>query len=85
MVAKSPAGVKSAAEIKAYWITGEGRSKWHTWTELYHHLLKYIHDPEFAKRTTERWYFEATGMHGGSDANRVSHGKPPRGKKIGPG
>jgi len=70
--------------LKHYWLFGEGRAKWHTWTELYHHLVKYL-NPELAKKVTEAWYLEGTGMHGGSDLNRVAHGHPPRGKVIGPG
>ena len=40
---------------------------------------------ERAKRVAAQWYHEATGRWPGSDANRVAHGKPPRGKVIGPG
>jgi hypothetical protein len=73
-----------AEHLKAYWLTGKGRAKWNTWTELYHHLLKYM-PPEKAKRTAAQWYHEGTGMWAGSDANRVAHGHKPRGKRIGPG
>lgn len=78
-------GDGDAQRLKRYWLAGPGRRKWNTWTELYNHLKKYITPPERAKRVTEAWYFEATGRHGGSDLNRVAHGKPPRGKRIGPG
>ena len=71
-------------QLKHYWCFGPGRAKWSTWTELYHHLLKYL-APEMAKRTAAQWYHLATGMWAGSDANRVAHGHPPRGKVIGPG
>lgn len=74
----------NAAQLKRYWIAGPGRAKWSTWTELYHHLLKYL-PPERAKRTAAQWYHEATGMWPGSDKNRVAHGHAPRGDRIGPG
>lgn len=77
-------GDGNAAVLKRYWLFGPGRAKWNTWTELYGHLKKYM-NPEFAKRTAAQWYHEGTGMWPGSDANRVAHGKPPRGKRIGPG
>jgi hypothetical protein len=38
-----------------------------------------------ADRVTSAWYHEGTGMWAGSDKNRVTHGKPPRGKVVGPG
>lgn len=67
---------------------GEGLAKWaekeHPWTELYHHLLKYM-NPEMAKRTSTVWYHEVMGVYPNSDAARVMHGKPPRGKVVGPG
>jgi hypothetical protein len=71
-------------KLKHYWLHGEGRAKWNTWTELYHHLVKYL-NPETAKRVTSQWYHEATGLWGGSDANRVAHSHAPRGKVVGPG
>lgn len=88
MVAKSPQGVKSAHELHSYWTKGEGLAKWatkpHPWTALYHELLKYL-NPELAKRTASQWFHDVFGYWPGSDLNRVSHGKPPRGKKIGRG
>lgn len=71
-------------QLKRYWIAGPGRAKWNTWTELYNHLKKYL-GPERAKAVAAAWYHEATGLWPGSDANRVAHGKPPRGKRVGPG
>jgi hypothetical protein len=70
--------------VLIFWLYGPGRAKWASWHELHKHLLKHM-PPGMADRVTETWYFEATGMHGGSDKNRVAHGKPPRGKVIGPG
>jgi hypothetical protein len=47
-------------KLKHYWLYGEGRAKWSTWTELYHHLVKYL-NPETAKRVTEA---VVQGSHG---------------------
>jgi phage portal protein BeeE len=71
-------------QLKHYWLYGEGAAKWSTWTELYHHLVKYL-SPDMAKRTAAEWFHERYGIWPGSDANKVAHGKPPRGHKIGPG
>lgn len=65
-----------------------GLAKWASaedpWTQLYHHLLKFL-NPEEAKRTAANWFHDVFGFYPGSDKNRVMHGKPPRGKVIGPG
>lgn len=71
-------------QLKRYWIAGPGRAKWSTWTELYNHLKKYL-GPERAKRVAAQWYHDAVGVWPGADLNRVMHGSPPRGKRIGPG
>jgi hypothetical protein len=42
-------------QLKHYWVYGEGAAKWSTWTELYHHLVKYL-NPEMAKRTAAEWF-----------------------------
>lgn len=79
---------KDAAQLHDYWTKGDGLAKWadadDPWTELYHHLLKYLPDDE-AKRTASEWFIEVFHFAAGSDANRVTHGKPPRGQKVGPG
>lgn len=69
---------------KQYWVYGEGRAKWSTWTELYEHLVKHM-DPLRAKLAASAWFKERFGYASGSDKNRVAHGKPPRGNRIGPG
>lgn len=78
----------NAAQLHKYWTKGEGLAKWadsaHPWTSLYHHLVKYM-DPEEAKRTAAEWFHDVMGFWPGSDVNRVTHGKPPRGHKVGPG
>lgn len=70
--------------MKRYWMTGEGAGKWSTWTELYNHLKHHMVD-ELAKRVAAEWFHERYGIWAGSDANKVAHGKPPRGKVVGPG
>jgi hypothetical protein len=71
-------------QLKHYWLYGEGAAKWSTWTELYHHLVKYL-NPEMAKRTAAEWFHLRYGFWPGADVNRVKHGKPPRGHVVGPG
>lgn len=71
-----------------YWVHGKGLAKWadtdDPWTELHAHLVKFMPDGE-AKRTAAEWFHEVFHFWPGSDANRVTHGHPPRGKKVGPG
>lgn len=81
---KNPSGA-DGLRLKMYWTVGEGRAKWSTWTELFEHLRKHITPEEKAKAVAAAWYHLATGIWPGSDANRVAHGKPPRGKVIGKG
>jgi len=75
-------------QLHHYWTRGEGLAKWakspQPWTTLYHHLAKYV-DPEQAKHMASAWFHEVFGFWPGADLNRVTHGKPPRGKKVGPG
>lgn len=90
MVATSAQGLKGAAELHAYWTKDpRGLAKWadkpDPWTELYHHLRKYIQPDDKAKRTAAQWFKDVKGYWPGSDRNRVAHGKPPRGKVVGPG
>ena len=89
MVEKSPAGVTGAARLHDYWTKDpRGLAKWadkkDPWTELYHHLLKFL-NPETAKRTAAQWFHDVFHFWPGSDLNRVTHGEPPRGKRVGPG
>lgn len=76
-------------QLKHYWTRDpRGLAKWaksdHPWTALYHHLVKFL-GPERAKRVASEWFHDVFGFWPGSDLNRVTHGKPPRGKVIGPG
>jgi hypothetical protein len=81
-------GDGGAKNLKEYWTRKEGLAKWasspHPWTSLYNHLKKYMPNEE-AKRTATVWFHEVFGFYPGSDLNRVTHGKPPKGKRIGPG
>lgn len=72
-----------------YWTKGPGLAKWaespKPWTTLHALLAEYIKDKNELDRTTSAWFQDVFGFSAGSDLNRVTHGKPPRGKKIGPG
>ncbi|MCL2781621.1 MAG: hypothetical protein FWD74_09095 [Actinomycetia bacterium] len=78
----------NAEQLRRYWVAGRGLAKWaespHPWTALRRHLLKYL-PPEEAERTASQWFHEVFGFWPGSDLNRVVHGRPPRGNRIGPG
>lgn len=88
MVAKSPQGAKSAKELHDWWTRGPGLTLWadapDPWTQLRAHLLKYL-SPDIATKTASVWFHDVFGFYSGSDLNRVTHGKPPRGRRIGPG
>lgn len=77
-------------ELHRFWTkTPEGLAQWATlpegrWTALFNHLKKHMPD-EKARRVASAWFAEVIGYAPGSDKNRVASGKPPRGKKIGPG
>lgn len=76
-------------ELHHYWTKDpRGLSQWaespKPWTTLVAHLTKYV-GPEKAKVYASRWFIEVFGFAAGSDLNRVTHGKPPRGNKVGPG
>jgi hypothetical protein len=84
----SPQDVKDTERLKTYWTKGEGLAKWaetdHPWTELYHHLAKYM-EPEEAKRTATVWYHDVFGYYPNSAEARAAHGKSPRGGGGGKG
>ena len=75
-------------ELHHYWTVGPGLAKWaespKPWTTLVAHLPKYV-GPEKAKVYASRWFIEVFHFAAGSDLNRVTHGKPPRGHRVGPG
>ena len=75
-------------ELHHYWTRGPGLAKWagspKPWTTLVAHLTKYV-GPEKAKVFASRWFIEVFHYAAGSDLNRVTHGHPPRGHRVGPG
>lgn len=75
-------------ELHHYWVAGPGLAKWaespKPWTTLVALLTPHV-GPERAKVYASRWFIEHFGFAAGSDLNRVTHGKPPRGNKVGPG
>jgi len=66
----TPGDVAATERLHKYWTAGPGLAKWrndpHPWTALYHHLLKYIKDPDFAKRTAASWFHEVMGIWPGT-------------------
>jgi hypothetical protein len=74
-------------ELHHYWLT-KGLPKWvdspKPWTTLVALLTPHV-GPEKAKVYASRWFFEHFGFYAGSDLNRVTHGHPPRGHRVGPG
>jgi len=73
----SKGGVQAAAgvdthpggeQLKHYWVYGEGAAKWATWTELEHHLLKYLKEG-LAKRTAAAWFHLRYGYWPGDHRN----------------
>ena len=71
-------------QLHHYWTVGPGRAKWETWRQLVAHLVKHV-GLRKAKIFASRWFIETHGYAAGSDKNRVAHGKPPRGHRVGPG
>jgi len=76
-------------QLHHYWTRDpEGLAKWADsptpWTTLVAHLTPHV-GPERAKRFASKWFQEVFGFAAGSDLNRVTHGKPPRGHLVGPG
>lgn len=79
-------------ELHHYWTIGKGRRKWVNsptpWTTLLALLVEHVKPPkplEVLKKWASRWFIEVKGYAAGSDKNRVAHGKPPRGDRVGPG
>lgn len=71
-------------QLHHYWTVGKGRKLWNTWRQLVAHLAKHV-GLRKAKIFASRWFIETHGYAAGSDKNRVAHGKPPRGHRVGPG
>lgn len=78
-------------QLHHYWTRGPGLARWaaspHPWTTLVALLKEKVPEQrlEVIKAWASRWYIEVFGFAAGSDKARVAHGKPPRGKRIGPG
>lgn len=78
-------------ELHHYWTRGKGLSRWvaspEPWTTLLANLVEEVKDKplEELKRWTSAWFMEVFGFSAGSDLNRVTHGHPPRGHRVGPG
>lgn len=86
---KANNGRNDPQKLHHYWTRDpRGLRKWvdspHPWTSLHRHLIKFMDDEE-AKRCASQWFHEVFGFWSGSDLNRVTHGRPPRGKVVGPG
>lgn len=65
--------------LKNYWTkTPEGLAKWashlHPWTELYHHLFKFL-GPERAKRVASEWFHDVFGIWPGERKGKNPIGK----------
>lgn len=75
-------------ELHHYWTVGEGRAQWvdspKPWTTLVALLTPHVGVAK-AKVFASRWFIEVKGYAAGSDRNRVEHGHPPRGHRVGPG
>ena len=75
-------------ELHHYWVAGPGLAKWafspKPWTTLVALLTRHV-GLHRAKIYASRWFIEHFGFAAGSDKNRVMHGQPPRGHRIGPG
>lgn len=82
-------------ELHHYWTAGPGRALWEAsltpWRTLYALVTAAVRkngravSPEQIKRWVSRWFIEVKHYAAGSDLNRVEHGKPPRGHRVGPG
>lgn len=88
-MADAKPGDGNAEALHRYWTKNpKGLAKWaetdSPWTHLYRELLRFL-PPEEAKRTATTWFHDVFGFYPGADLNRVTHGKPPRGKVVGPG
>lgn len=83
-------GDRPGNRLKRYWLHDpRGLRKWFyrksgRYTALRRHLAKYLGWAR-ATRVAAEWFHEKTGYWPGSDLNRLHAGKPPRGKRVGPG
>jgi phage portal protein BeeE len=79
------------SQLHEYWTRDpEGLAKWADtptpYENLYEHLLPHMDgNADKAHRTAAAWFHDVFHFWPGSDENRVTHGHPPRGKRVGPG
>jgi len=76
-------------ELHHYWTQDpEGLAKWadapHPYEALLEHLEHHM-GPGMAHRVAADWFHDVFHFWPGSDLNRVTHGHPPRGDRVGPG
>lgn len=83
-------GDGNSERLKRFWTQDpRGLARWATrpsgrYRALVRQLAKHM-PVEKAKRVAADWFHEVIGYAPGSDLNRVHAGKPPRGKRVGPG
>lgn len=84
-----PRSVLDRERLHHYWTRGKGVARWlksrHPGTTLHRLLMKHGISSRRAWEMANKWVHEVTGQWLGSDVHRVTHGSPPRGKRIGPG
>lgn len=79
------------SQLHEYWTRDpEGLAKWADtetpYENLYEHLLPHMDgNTDKAHRTAAAWFHDVFHYWPGSDKNRVAHGHPPRGNRVGPG
>lgn len=75
----SAGGGDGAANLKKYWLHGEGLKKWatkpHPWTALYHHILKHVGSPGKAKRIASQWFHDHFGIWPGERKGKNKLGR----------
>lgn len=82
-------------ELHHYWTVGKGKRLWvdspEPWRTLHALVTAAVRkngravSPEQIDNWVSRWFIEVKGYAAGSDLNRVAHGHPPRGNRVGPG
>jgi hypothetical protein len=79
-------------ELHHYWVAGPGLAEWRgsptPFTTLVDLLVEHVKPPRplsTYKKWAAAWMHEVFGYWPGSDRNRVEHGHPPRGHRVGPG
>ncbi len=68
-IAAADAPNRDENKLRNYWVFGEGRKKWKTFTELHDHIIKFV-GPERAKRIAASWFHLRYGYWPGDKRNR---------------